>query len=225
MSADPIRVLVVDDDAMVRSTLRVMLGGAEDIAVVDMLSAPGEITDELLARIDVVLMDIVMMGGDGLEATGRITAVDSAPAVIVMTTFDTEAHLLEALRQGASGFLLKDTEPERIVEAVRRAAAGEPALSASVTRRLMNRVRDQTRSQVRAKERLRVLSPREAQIARAIARGRSNGEIAAELYISLGTVKSHISQILAKLGLTSRVEISLLVLEAEPGAAPDPTSV
>jgi DNA-binding NarL/FixJ family response regulator len=158
------------------------------------------------------------------EATVRITAVDGAPAVIVMTTFDTEAHLLEALRQGASGFLLKDTEPERIVEAVRRAAAGEPALSASITRRLMHRVRDQTRSQVRAKERLGVLSPREVQIARAIARGRSNGEIAAELFISLGTVKSHISQILAKLELTGRVGISLLVLEAE-AAAGNPPSV
>jgi DNA-binding NarL/FixJ family response regulator len=224
VSADPVRVLVVDDDAMVRSTLRVMLGGAEDIAVVDMLSGPGEITAELLARSDVVLMDIVMMGGDGLEATGRISAVDGAPAVIVMTTFDTEAHLLEALRQGASGFLLKDTEPERIVEAVRRAAAGEPALSASITRRLMHRVRDQTRSQARAKERLGVLSPREVQIARAIARGRSNGEIAAELFISLGTVKSHISQILAKLELTGRVGISLLVSEAE-AAAGDPPSV
>lgn len=224
MSADPIRALVVDDDAMVRSTLRVMLGGAEDITVAAMLSDPSGITDDLLARVDVVLMDIVMTGGDGLEATGRITAVDGAPPVIVMTTFDTEAHLLEALRQGASGFLLKDTEPERIVEAIRRAAAGEPALSASITRRLMHRVRDQTRSQVRAKERLEVLSPREAEIARAIARGRSNGEIANELFISLGTVKSHISQMLNKLGLTSRVGISLLVLEAEP-AAPDPPSV
>jgi len=219
--SDPIRVLVVDDDAMVRSTLRVMLGGAEDLTVVDMLSGPGEITADLLARVDVVLMDIVMAGGDGLAATGRITAADGAPAVIVMTTFDTEPHLLEALRQGASGFLLKDTEPERIVEAVRRAAAGEPALSASITRRLMDRVRDQSRSQARARERLEVLSPREAQIARAIARGKSNGEIAAELFISLGTVKSHISQMLAKLDLTGRVGISLLVLEAEPGVAPD----
>lgn len=210
-----IRLLVVDDDPMVRSSLRVMLGGADDLEVVALLADGDEVTEETLVDVDVVLMDIVMARVDGLTATGRITARQDHPRVIVLTTFDAEDHVLEALRQGASGYLLKDTEPEQIVEAIRRVAAGEPMLSASVTQQLMSRVQTESHSRAMARTQLAELSDRELDIARAIGRGLSNQEIAEEVFLGVATVKTHIGQIFTKLGLRSRVQVAILVHEAD----------
>jgi DNA-binding NarL/FixJ family response regulator len=211
---DPIRVMVVDDDPMVRASLRVMLGGTDDIEVISMLGDGNEITDAHVAATHVILMDIVMAGVDGLTATERITAKNPHPPVIVLTTFDTDDHILEALRVGASGFLLKDTPPEQIVEAIRRVAGGEPALSAGVMHRLMARVKADSSTRTAARSRLGTLSQREAQIAAGIGQGLSNSQIAAELFLSVATVKTHIGQIFSKLDMTSRVQVAILVHEA-----------
>lgn len=211
----PVRVLIVDDDPMVRTSLRVMLGGVDDLEVVALLADGDEVTDETLIDIDVVLMDIVMSRVDGLTATGRITARQGGPRVIVLTTFGTEDHVLEALRHGASGYLLKDTEPEQIVDAIRRVATGEPMLSASVTRQLMSKVRTESRNRVVARNKLAALSHRELEIARAIGRGLSNNEIAEEAFLGVATVKTHIGQIFTKLELRSRVQVAILVHEAD----------
>lgn len=215
---EPIRVLIVDDDPMVRTTLRVMLGGAEDLDIVALLADGDEITGEILSSVDVVLMDIVMARVDGLTATGAITARPSPPHVIVLTTFSTEDHVLDALRHGASGYLLKDTQPERIIDAIRRVASGEPMLSAAITQQLMTKVRAQSDARAGARDRLAILSERELEIARAIGRGMSNRTIAAELVLSLATVKTHIGQILTKLGLSSRLQIAILIHEAAWGS-------
>lgn len=212
---DPIRVLVVDDDAMVRSSLRVMLGGAADLEVVGLLTDGAEVSDETLQDVDVVLMDIVMAGVDGLTATGRITSRPAPPPVIVLTTFGAEDHVLEALQRGASGYLLKDTEPERIVEAIRRVAGGEPILSAAITQQLMARARAESDARDVARDRLAVLSPREIDVARAIGRGLSNNDIAAELFLGVPTVKAHTGHILTKLQVSSRVQVAILMHEAD----------
>jgi DNA-binding NarL/FixJ family response regulator len=132
----------------------------------------------------------------------------------VLTTFDAEDYVLEALRHGASGFLLKDTDPEQIVEAIRRVVAGEPMLSGTVTRQLMTKIKAESDTRVRAQDRLKVLSERELEIARAIGRGLSNNEIAAELFVAVATVKTHIGQIFTKTKASSRVQIAILVHEA-----------
>ncbi|QUH02763.1 response regulator transcription factor [Saccharopolyspora erythraea] len=214
---EAIRVLVVDDDALVRAGLSMMLGGLDDITIV----AEAADGSEVGAAVDrhrphVVLMDIRMPKVDGLAATEALRARADAPEVIVLTTFDADEHVLRALRAGASGFVLKDTAPAEIVQAVRSVARGDPALSPAVTRRLMDQVsggpvRDQRR---RARERLDQLSDRERDVAVAIGMGRSNAEIAGELYMSVGTVKAHITRVLAKLDLNNRVQVALLVHDA-----------
>jgi DNA-binding NarL/FixJ family response regulator len=214
VTTDPIRVLVVDDDPMVRASLRVMLGGHDDIEIVALLGDGDELTEAHTTAVHVVLMDVVMARVDGLTATARITARNPHPAVIILTTFDADEHILEALRVGAAGFLLKDASAEQIVEAIRRVAAGEPMLSAGITRRLMSKVQAQAAAQAAARSRLASLSPREAGIARLIGRGLSNSEIAAELFLSVATVKTHVGQIFTKLGMNSRVQVALLMHEA-----------
>jgi DNA-binding NarL/FixJ family response regulator len=206
-----IRVLLVDDDALVRSGLRMMLAGADSVEVV------GEAEDgrEVLGAVDrhrpdVVLMDIRMPRLDGIEATRLLRAQPSPPEVIVLTTFDADEHILRALRAGASGFLLKDTPPPQIVDAVRRVAAGDPILSPSVTRRLMARAAVQAGAYQRARDTLAVLSPREHEVVLAVTRGRSNAEIATELFMTVATVKAHVSHILTKLNLENRTQIALL---------------
>ena len=221
---EPIRVLVVDDDPMVRTSLRVMLGGVDDLDVVALVDDGDAITDELLADVDVVLMDIVMARVDGLTATGAITSRPSHPQVIMLTTFRTEDQVLDALRHGASGYLLKDTEPERLVDAIRRVASGEPMLSAAITQQLMTTVRAESETRAVARDRLAKLSGRELEIAQAIGRGCSNREIAAELVLGVATVKTHIGQILAKLDLSSRVQVAILIHEAGLGSGPQQTS-
>jgi DNA-binding NarL/FixJ family response regulator len=216
-----VTVVLVDDDALVRAGLRMILGGSPTLTVV------GEANDgieavEVVGRLrpDVVLMDIRMPRRDGLEATrlllapgadGRLTP----PRVIVLTTFDTDDMVLQALRIGASGFLLKDTPPEQLVAAVHSVAAGQPILSPSVTAQLISAVAqvDDGRA-ARAKEQLAKLTDREHEVAIAIGRGLSNAEIASELYMGIPTVKAHVSRLLAKLGADNRVQIALTVHDA-----------
>lgn len=214
------RVAIVDDDALVRTGLRLILEGSPDLTIV------GEAQDgraglELVARErpDVVLMDVRMPRMDGLVATERLLAAPDPPRVIVLTTFDTDEMVLEALRIGASGFLLKSTRPERLVQAIHAVAAGEPILSPSVTARLIESVRAAggragDDRQAGARRRLDDLTEREREVAVAIAQGWSNAEIAGRLYMGVPTVKAHVSRTLAKLGLDNRTQIALLVLDA-----------
>ena len=218
--SDVVRVLVVDDDPLVRAALAMVLGGADGVLLAgeaaDGAQVPAAVAD---CSPDVVLMDIRMPGVDGLTATERLQSSPGAPAVIVLTTFDADEQVLRALRAGASGFLLKDTPPAAIVEAVRRVAAGEPILSPSVTRRLMSHVAAAEPAgdgrRARAEARLALLSEREREVALAVGRGLSNAQIGAELYLSVATVKAHVSRLLTKLQLTNRVQIALLTHDAE----------
>jgi DNA-binding NarL/FixJ family response regulator len=214
----PVRVLVVDDDALVRAGLTLMLDGAADIIVV------GEAGDgaDVPAAVDahaphVVLMDIRMPRVDGIVATGRLRRRPHPPEVVVLTTFDADELVLRALRAGASGFLLKDTPPARIADAVRRVAAGDPILSPGITRRLMDLVATGQDVRDHARAALAGLSDREQDVVRAIGQGKSNAELAAELHLSVATVKAHVSHILTKLDLDNRTQIALLAHDA--GAA------
>jgi DNA-binding NarL/FixJ family response regulator len=207
----PLRVLVVDDDALVRAGLTMMLDGAAGIAVVGEAADGDEVPAATDAHApDVVLMDLRMARVDGITATRRLRQRPDPPEVIVLTTFDADEHILRALRAGASGFLLKDTPPPQIVDAVRRVAAGDPILSPSVTRRLMERAAVQAGAYQRARDTLAVLSPREHEVVLAVTRGRSNAEIATELFMTVATVKAHVSHILTKLDLENRTQIALL---------------
>ncbi|MFF0479571.1 response regulator [Streptomyces sp. NPDC004284] len=213
-----IRLLIVDDDPLVRAGLTLMLGGADDLEIVGE-GADGREVPELVARLapDVVLMDIRMPHVDGLTATERLRALPGAPEVVVLTTFHADEQVLRALRAGAAGFVLKDTPPAEIVAAVRRVAAGDPVLSPAVTRQLMTHVAERPEKRPRratAATRLARLADREREVAVAVGHGRSNAEIAAELYMGVPTVKAHVSRILAKLGLNNRVQIALLVHDA-----------
>lgn len=213
-----IRVMLVDDDAIVRAGLRLMLGGARDIEIVAEAEDGAQVPKLVSAhRPDLVLMDIRMPGVDGIAATRALRAVPGAPEVLVLTTFHTDGHVLAALRAGAAGFLLKDTPPQDLVTAIRTAAAGDPALSPAVARRLIQQVTDDSSRQVRveATRRLAQLADREREVALAVARGLSNAEIAGELHLALPTVKTHVSRILARLDLNNRVQIALLVHDAE----------
>ncbi|WNZ07688.1 response regulator transcription factor [Streptomyces sp. 11x1] len=212
-----IRLLLVDDDPLVRRGLSLMLGGAEDIEIVGE-GADGDEVEALVDRTrpDVVLMDIRMPTLDGLSAAERLRARPDAPEVVVLTTFHADDQVLRALRAGAAGFVLKDTAPAEIAEAVRRVAAGDPVLSPAVTRQLMAHAAGPGPETRRATARSRVaaLNDREREVAVAVGRGASNAEIAAELFMSVATVKTHVSRVLAKLGLNNRVQIALLTYDA-----------
>ncbi|WP_436739586.1 response regulator [Streptomyces sp. BBFR102] len=218
-------VLLVDDDPLLRAGLSLMLGGAGDVRVVGE-AGDGREVPALVERLrpDVVLMDIRMPHVDGLTATERLRALPDAPEVVLLTTFHADEQVLRALRVGAAGFVLKDTPPAEIVAAVRRVAAGDPVLSPAVTRQLIGQVaQDGAHSRrVRARERLASLAPREREVALAIGRGASNAEIAAELYLSVATVKAHVSRVLARLGLDNRVQVALLTHDAGHPADPAP---
>jgi DNA-binding NarL/FixJ family response regulator len=213
----PIRVLIVDDDALVRAGLTMLLAGAGDIEIVGE-AADGREVERAVAeqRPDVVLMDIRMPGMDGLAATEIVRGHDRAPEVIVLTTFDADDHVLRALRAGASGFLLKDTPPAGIVGAIRAVAAGEPILSPAITRRLIGHVTENDGGERRrqAREQLDRLTEREREVAVAIGRGKSNAEISRDLYMSIATVKAHVSRVLEKLTCNNRVQIALLAHDA-----------
>ena len=212
-----IRLLVVDDDPLVRAGLSFMLGGADDLEIVGE-GADGSEVPELIDRLspDVVLMDIRMPTVDGLRATEELRRRPDAPEVVVLTTFHADEQVLRALRAGAAGFVLKDTPPAEIVAAVRRVASGDPVLSPAVTRQLMSHIADRVPDPRRgtAAQRLDSLAEREREVAVAVGRGQSNAEIAATLYMSVPTVKTHVSRILAKLDLNNRVQIALLAHDA-----------
>jgi DNA-binding NarL/FixJ family response regulator len=212
-----IRLLVVDDDPLVRSALALILGGQPDLVVV------GEAGDgrEALRKVDelrpgVVLMDIRMPRMSGLEATRVLHQRPDPPHVIVLTTFDADEHVLGALAAGADGFLLKDTPPPQILAAIRAVADGEPMLSPSVTRTLIERIRDDSgddRAAV-AQLRLGVLTDREHEVALVVGRGLTNAEIARQLNLSVPTVKAHVSRLFDKLQVTNRVQIAICVHDA-----------
>ncbi len=212
-----VKVMLVDDDALVRAGLALILGGAPDLEVVAQASDGADaVARAREVRPDVVLMDIRMPIMNGLDATERLMAQPQPPEVVVLTTFDADDHVVRALAAGASGFLLKDTPPEQIVEAVRRVAAGDPILSPSVTRQLIARVQDLGGDDraTKARERLADLTDRERDVALALARGLSNADIARELHLSVPTVKAHISRLFSKLDVTNRVQIAICVHDA-----------
>jgi len=210
-----IRVLIVDDDPLVRAGLTMMLDGADGIEVVGE-AADG---DGVMAAVDrhspdVVLMDLRMPRTDGIMATRRVRSRQNPPEVIVLTTFDADENVVGALRAGASGFLLKDTSPARIVSAIHRVADGEPILSPHLMRRLMDRATTQAGSLDRARAALAALSPREYDVMLAVGQGKTNAEIAGELFMSVATVKAHITHILTKLDVGNRTQIALLAHDA-----------
>ena len=212
-----IRVLIVDDDALVRAGLTMLLAGAGDLEIVGEAADGSEVEHAVAEhRPDVVLMDIRMPGMDGLAATEIVRGHDRPPEVIVLTTFDADDHVLRALRAGASGFLLKDTSPAEIVRAIRAVAAGEPILSPTITRRLIGHVTRSDAGERRrhAREQLERLTEREREVAVAIGHGKSNAEISRDLYMSIATVKAHVSRLLEKLRFNNRVQIALLAHDA-----------
>ncbi|KAB7746513.1 response regulator [Nostocoides sp. F2B08] len=223
----PIRVVVVDDDPMVRTALRMFLGGDSGITVVGE-AEDGEAGVRLVRRErpDVVLMDIRMPVRDGLSATEQIRRLQPPPQVIVLTTFDADEYVLRALRSGAAGFLLKDTPPARLVEAVRTVAAGSPMLSPSVTAQLIAAVAAPPEPEdpevARARAAVQSLTERELDVARAVARGLSNAEIAAELYLGIPTVKTYVGRLFDKLDVENRVQIALLVHDATRDSPDEP---
>ncbi|SDJ58779.1 response regulator [Streptomyces indicus] len=213
-----IRLLLVDDDPLVRAGLSFMLGGSEDIEIVGEAADGSEVAALVeRTRPDVVLMDIRMPRVDGLTATERLRARGDGPEVVVLTTFHADEQVLRALRAGAAGFVLKDTPPAEIVAAVRRVAAGEPVLSPAVTRQLITQAAGPDPyggRREKARARIAELAEREREVAVAVGQGKSNAEIAEELYMSVATVKAHVSRILTKLDLNNRVQIALLAHDA-----------
>jgi DNA-binding NarL/FixJ family response regulator len=213
----PIRVLIVDDDALVRAGLTMILNATVDVRVVAEVADGSEVLPAVDAYApDVVLMDIRMPRVDGLAATEALTARGAAPEIIVLTTFDADEYVLRALRSGASGFLLKDTPPADIVQAIRLVVAGEAMLSPGVTRRLIGHVAETGAASRRtnAQDLLGRLTDREREVAEAIGRGSSNAEIAEELFMSVATVKAHVTRLLTKLEVANRVQIALLAHDA-----------
>jgi DNA-binding NarL/FixJ family response regulator len=213
-----VKVLIADDQALVRTGFRKILESEADLEVVGEASDGGEAVEAaLLLRPDVVLMDIRMPRLDGLEATRRLAG---KTRVLVLTTFDLNEYVYEALRAGASGFLLKDAPADQLLTAIRVVAAGEALLAPSITRRLIEEFARRPPSNVRPAA-LEALSPRELDVLRLVARGLSNAEIASELYVGDATVKTHVSRILQKLNLRDRVQAVVLAYESgllQPGA-------
>lgn len=219
-----IRVAVVDDQALIRGGFRVILESEADISVVGE-AADGAEAIALVdaARPDVVLMDVRMPGIDGIDATRRLLQrVGRTTRVLMLTTFDHDEYLYAAMRAGASGFLLKNVPPAHLVHAVRSVAAGDALLDPALTRRLLDEFTRRPPPNALAPERLDVLSDRELQVLRLVARGLSNAEIARHLVIGEATVKTHVGSILAKLGLGDRVQAVVLAYESgliRPGDA------
>lgn len=209
-----IRVVIADDQELVRTGFKVILGAEPDIEVVGE-AADGRAAVEASRKLtpDVVLMDIRMPHLDGLEATRRIVTVpESKPRVLILTTFDLDEYVYEALRSGASGFMLKDNPAEQLTTAVRVVAAGEALLAPSITRRLISEFVRSGPSTARS-EQLQVLTDRELEVLKLVARGLSNAEIAGELYVAETTVRTHVGRILTKLGLRDRVQAIVLAYE------------
>ncbi len=210
-----IRVLLVDDQALVRGGFRSILDGQDDIEVIGETADGAEAIDRALTLLpDVIVMDIRMPRMDGIEATRRLMEGDRCPArVLMLTTFDEDEYVYEALRAGASGFLLKSAPPRELAGAIRTVAAGDALLAPTITRRLIEEYVRRPRPDCDRAAELRTLTPRELEVLGLIARGRSNAEIGAELFLSEPTVKTHVTRILAKLGLRDRVQAVVFAYE------------
>jgi len=218
-----IRVLIADDQALVRGGFHSILAGQEDIEVVGE-TADGNETVELVERLqpDVVLMDIRMPGIDGLEATRRIVARGIATRVLVLTTFDVDDYVYEAMKAGASGFLLKTAPPRQLADAVRTVTAGDALLAPSITRRLVEQFVRRPPPGTSVPRGVEELTDRELDVLKLLARAMSNAEIAAKLVVSEATVKSHVNRILTKLNLRDRAQAIVLAYETglvEPGSS------
>jgi len=223
---EPIRVLLADDQSLVRAGFRVLVDAAPDLQVVGE-AAEGEEAVRLAAELtpDVVLMDIRMPGTDGLTATERIIEGmgTEAPSIVILTTFDVDEYVYEALRIGAAGFLLKDGEPEELRRAIRVAAAGEALLAPGITRRLITEFASRPDSRRTRPDELDALTDREREVLVLVAQGLSNAEIAERLVLSPLTAKTHVSRILTKLAARDRVQLVMIAYESglvEPGPGP-----
>jgi DNA-binding NarL/FixJ family response regulator len=209
-----IRVLVVDDHRLVRAGFRVIIDAEPDLVVVGEAGDGGEaVSLARQLRPDVVLMDIRMPTMDGITATGEILTDNAETRVVILTTFDADEYVYDALRRGATGFMLKDSPPEQLLASVRAAAAGDALIDASVTRRLISNITRAVRPASQTPSELEQLTARELDVLALIARGLSNTEIAAELTVEDSTVKTHVSRILFKLGLRDRVQAVILAYE------------
>jgi DNA-binding NarL/FixJ family response regulator len=218
MTSTPVRVLIVDDDPLVRAGLTFMLSAGPDLEIVGEVDDGSRVLGAVAAhRPDVVLMDIRMSVMDGLEASELLHQQADPPKILILTTFDTDEHVLRALRAGADGFLLKDTPPADLVRAVVSVAAGDTMLSPAVTRRLIELAQHRNTARVQDESLMATLdglTEREREVAIAISLGKSNAEISSDLYISLATVKTHVTHLFTKLNVSNRVQIAILVHEA-----------
>jgi DNA-binding NarL/FixJ family response regulator len=213
-SANPrLRVVVVDDQALMRTGFRMILESADMDVVGEAADGAEAVTTVAAADPDVVLMDIRMPELDGVEATRRITASGARARVLILTTFDLDEYVYRALRAGAGGFLLKDTPPEKLIDAVRVVAAGDALLAPSITRRLVEEFAAAPHGTTSVPG-LDELTERETEVLRAMARGLSNAEIAAELFVGETTVKTHVGRVLMKLGVRDRVQAVVAAYEA-----------
>jgi DNA-binding NarL/FixJ family response regulator len=208
------RVLIADDQSMVRHGFRMILDAERDLEVVAE-AADGEQAVAACARFapHVVLMDIRMPVVDGLEATRRVLAGEAPPRVIILTTFDIDEYVFESLCAGASGFLLKNSSPEQLVQAVRLVAQGEALLDPGVTRRIIERFSEWGSREADPPPALAELTPREREVLELMAQGLSNGEIAERLVVAPGTVKTHVARVLSKLGLRDRIQAVVFAYE------------
>lgn len=243
LDSDPVRILLVDDESLMRAGLKLLLDGAENLQVVGEAGDGGEAA-ELVGQLnpDVVLMDIRMPRVDGIEGCRLVRELSQPPEVLMLTAFDTDSFILDALEAGALGFMLKDTPPRQLVEAVQETAAGRSTVSSQVLSRLIAVATAQgrqlgapearpgsvsvsdgeqsssqgaaSRPEVGSGPGLDVLSAREREIAEAVARGLTNSEIAEEMFLSITTVKTHVASIFAKLEVTNRVQVAIRVLGA-----------
>jgi DNA-binding NarL/FixJ family response regulator len=217
-----IRLVIADDQDLVRGGLSAILSAEPDIAVVAEAASGTEAVREVVAHeADVVLMDVEMPGSDGIAATAAVLSARPACRVLVLTTFDLDEYVAGALRAGASGFLLKTTAPAELAAAVRACHLGDPLFSPSVTRRLVEAYLTGPAVRSAAADRLRSLTEREADVLAAMAQGLSNAEIAAALYLGEATVKTHVTRVLAKLGVRDRVQA--VVVAYQCGLRPPPS--
>jgi DNA-binding NarL/FixJ family response regulator len=209
-----IRVLIADDQGMVRSGFTVLLNAQDDIEVVgEAVNGQEAVAQAASLRPDVILMDVRMPVLDGLQATRQISALPDPPKILVLTTFDLDDYVYEALRSGASGFLLKDASARELAEAVRLVAAGDALLAPGVTRRLIAEFARMGAPRTPSRKQIEGLTERESEVLALVARGMSNGEIAGHLFVAEQTVKTHVSRILMKLGLRDRTQAVVLAYE------------
>lgn len=218
-----IRVLIVDDEPLVRSGVRMILESEHDIEIVGEASDGNEALEQAHALTpDIVMLDIRMPGLDGIETTRRLLERKAAPRILILTTFDLDEYVYEAMKAGASGFLLKNVPPAKLVDAVRTVADGDALLAPAITRRMIERFVQRAPVGAGRPAQLAELTERELDVLRLIARGLSNAEIGKALFLSEATVKSHVNRILSKLDLRDRTQATVLAYETgliEPGDA------